>query len=184
MKHFCAKSWEIFSQTSKIRTLAAELLDKNLFKKILFFSTILSCFTLIAETYEEDGMWDWRIHKTLNYFEIATAVIFLIEAACKSIKQGFLFPNNSYLRSDWWNVLDFAILVNNLGTFMFPGLLSSFSILNILRIMRILRIITHSERMKIILKALIGSFGAIVGVVTIMAAVNIIFTILGVNLMG
>lgn len=120
----------------------------------------------------------------MNYFEIATLAIFAAEAVFKSIRQGFIFPNNSYLRSNWWNVLDFCILVNNLGTFMFPWLLKSFSILNILRIFRILRIVSHSERMKIILKALVGSFSAILGVVTIIGGVNIIFTILGVNLMS
>jgi hypothetical protein len=59
-----------------------------------------------------------------------------------------------------------------------------FKILRMLRVLRPLRFISHSAAMKVIIRALFESVGAMINVTIVCAVVILMFGILGVNLFG
>ena len=60
----------------------------------------------------------YELQKIFNYFDVCLNYIFLIEFLIKSIAQGFLLDQGSYLR-DNWNKLDFFIVSTSLFNMYF-----------------------------------------------------------------
>lgn len=97
---------------------------------------------------------------------------------------GFVLPKKSYLRNSW-NQIDFIIVIFALvGLFLSNNALDILKVFRVLRTLRPLRLISHNRGMKLVVNALVGSFGAIVGVVVVIGMIWIMWSIVGVNLIG
>jgi len=116
-----------------------------------------------------------------NYIDYVFTVVFFVECVIKVISMGLILDNGSYLR-DYWNILDFFIVVSSvidvgLTTIEIPFI----KVLRLLRTLRPLRFITHNDGLKMIVIALIESVGPIANVLIVVVLVWLIFAILGVN---
>ena len=79
----------------------------------------------------------------LYNIDVATTVIFCIEATAKIIAFGFVMNKKfSYLRNSW-NALDFVIIIFSIISL--TPLSSSFKIFKIFRVVRGLRLVSKNE---------------------------------------
>lgn len=128
------------------------------------------------------------IHQQMyNYSEMLDLifnVIFQIEFLIKSITMGFIIDKNCYF-SDSWNKLDFIIVLASVNEMIFQGNdIAVLKILRMLRILRPLRFISHNKNLKIIVNSLIGSMTGIMNVGIVIFLIFIMYSILGVFLIG
>ena len=83
----------------------------------------------------------------LKYFLLSS---FILEAIFKIIAFGMWFESDTYL-AEHWNKLDFAIVLSNVCTLIWPVLgLDWTMVLRVLRVLRILRNDNSNVNMKIL----------------------------------
>jgi hypothetical protein len=117
-----------------------------------------------------------------KWVDLFFTVSFTCEMCIKIISLGFIMDNGSYLRESW-NQLDFFIVCTSLLDLMLTGKKIGFiKVIRILRVLRPLRFISHNKGMKMIVTALLDSWGALFNVIGVIAVVFLIFAILAVNL--
>jgi hypothetical protein len=146
----------------------------------------------------------------LFIFNVIVTALFCVEMVLKVISQGLFMSRGSYLR-DWWNVLDFAIVVMSIISltvsstrfikyisishisFSLPKhfhpdsllcCMCNYSGLRALRALRPLRLVITFQSTRIVLGAIINSLRAIVGVVIFGFILFNIFAIVGVQFFG
>lgn len=175
----CKYSFYIFSKKNPFRILCRIIITHKLFEAVIL--TLISCaaLTLAIETYyiinpvpEATTAFYW-----INIF---LTIVFSIECLMKSICYGFLFEPKSYLR-DHWNQLDFFIVVVSildlsLSYFNIPMI----KVLRLLRVFRSLRFVTHNANMKVLVAALLRSFGPLCSTLVMVMVIWLIFSIVGV----
>lgn len=80
---------------------------------------------------------------------IAFSLIFLIELLLKVIAMGFVVHKYSYMR-DWWNVLDFIIVVTSFLEF-FSFNQDGFTLMRMLRLLKPLRSIKALKKLRFLI---------------------------------
>ena len=128
--------------------------------------------------------------KLFNIFDYIFTWLFFLEFFLKIIAYGFFYDKNSYLR-DSWNQLDFVIVVFSMIEF-FQDILNPqdgeglifIKILRLMRVLRPLRFISRNQNMKLVVIALLESFGGIANVVVVIALCMLMLSILGINIVG
>lgn len=93
---------------------------------------------------------------------------------------GFLFNEKAYLR-DWWNLLDFVIVVTSLLP-LFIDISFSVNSLRAIRVLRPLKTITKIKALKMIVSTLFYSFSLVMDSLYILLFVMIVFSIAGTQL--
>ena len=119
-----------------------------------------------------------QISTVLNTFFI---VCFTLEAAMKIVAYGLILDSGTYLR-DPWNIMDFTIVVASIIDLSMSEIdIPMIRILRLLRTFRPLRFLTHNVHMKIIVKALFKSLGALCNTMILILMMFIMFSIVGVS---
>jgi len=122
------------------------------------------------------------VAKVSYWFDLFFTVMFTCEMVTKILTMGFIMDNGSYLRESW-NQLDFFIVCTSLLDLMLTGKKIGFiKVIRILRILRPLRFISHNKAMKMIVTALLDSWGSMFNVMIVIMIVWLMFAILAVNL--
>ena len=174
--YFFDKSWEL-------RKYAYRIEKSTNFERVIMGLIIFSSLKLIADTYNignTDPTWVTTT-KTIDWvFNIS----FTLELIIKTISEGFLIDNGSYLRESW-NQLDGFIVFTSWIDQIFEGVdLPIIKIFRLLRTLRPLRFISHNPNMKAIVTALLESVGSIFNVAIVVLVVWLMFGILAVNMFG
>lgn len=111
------------------------------------------------------------------------AWIFIVEFALKVVAQGFVIHKKSYLR-DWWNKLDFLIVVVSIAEF--SGSQdeeeSRLTLIRLLRLLKPLRSIKALKTLRFLIQSLLASLAGLLNVFLFLGFVLSIFAVLGVNL--
>ena len=86
--------------------------DSVILLVIVLNSISMACtdYTHVNEKYEPTST-DSNMNAFVENMEILFLVVFLVECILKIITYGFFIHQNSYLRRDGWNVLDFVVVV-------------------------------------------------------------------------
>ena len=173
----CKKSFGLFSKANKFRIFCIKLSNSNRFEGLILFIITLSSIKLVVDTYLTST-------DVSTYIDICITLAFAIESMIKSISLGFFMSKGSYLR-DWWNVIDFLIVVISIIDFSVSSIsIKYIKVFRLLRTLRPLRFISHNLSMKVIVKALLESIVAIINVVIVCMIIWLMFAILGVSLFG
>ena len=137
------------------------------------------CKLAIEHPLDEPGS---RKIQILDYLDIATTIIFSVEAALKIISYGFVANGmKSYLRN-LWNTMDFGIVIVSIVSLSVRSQsLKSLKVFRLLKVLRPLRMIARNEGLKIALQALIMAVPNIASVTVISLLFFLIFGIIGVN---
>jgi voltage-dependent calcium channel L type alpha-1D len=79
---------------------------------VIVVNAVLLGFSDFIHSDDDNTLLDdsWQNRMLLQSEPVFTAV-FAMEAALKIVAMGFAFEANTYLR-DWWNVLDFLIMIS------------------------------------------------------------------------
>lgn len=117
----------------------------------------------------------------LRIINICFVSVFAAESVFKIIIYGFFFDKGSYLR-DTWNVLDFFIAIIGVmdASLSFVNI-PMIRVLRLLRTLRPLRFMSHNKNMRILVKAVFKSMGALFNTLILILIVYIMFSIVGVN---
>jgi hypothetical protein len=122
-----------------------------------------------------------KITNILWYFDIVFTVIFIFEAVIKIITYGFLFNGEeSYLRN-YWNFIDFCIVITSILSASSTIDLSILKVFRMARILRPLRLISKNKGLQLSIEALIMAIPSILNVLLITVLFFLIFMIIGVN---
>ena len=175
----CKYSFYVFSKKNIVRSICWTIITHKLFETLILMLISCAALKLAIETY-------YIIHpneeatSVFYWIDIFFTITFSIEFLMKSISYGFIFDPESYLR-DHWNQLDFFIVVISildlsLSYFNIPMI----KVLRLLRVFRSLRFVTHNANMKILVAALLRSFGPLCSTLVMVVVVWLMFSIVGV----
>jgi hypothetical protein len=113
---------------------------------MLIFFIILSSIHLAIDNPLKDP--NGKLDSILWYFNIVFTVIFFFEAVIKIITYGFLFNGkDSYLRN-YWNIIDFCIVITSIlstSSTIDSPILRVLKVFRMARILRPLRLISKNK---------------------------------------
>jgi Ion transport protein len=117
--------------------------------------------------------------RSLFWIDVATTIVFIMEAVMKNVAFGFLFNGKwSYMRQNW-NVVDFLIIIFSLLSL--TPLSDNLKTFKIFRVLRLLRLITRNEELKVAVRALFLAIPNVANVTIIMILFFLIFGIIAVS---
>lgn len=93
---------------------------------------------------------------------------------------GFILNKDSYIRN-YWNVLDFIIVVTSIQT-MFFGISFSVNSIRAIRVLRPLRTITKIKALKMIVRTLFAAIPLVFDSIIMLTTALFVFAILGTQL--
>lgn len=122
-------------------------------------------------------------NSTIEKFNLFFLYTYTIECVLKIIGFGLIVDHKSYLR-DWWNILDFTIVITSWVDIYGKSSinLTSLRVIRILRVMRILRGVSSVEGMRIIIKSLFMAFRPLTNSLIVLVVFVSIFAIVGLQL--
>eukprot|EP01065_Artemidia_motanka_P018310 TRINITY_DN2162_c0_g1_i2.p1 TRINITY_DN2162_c0_g1~~TRINITY_DN2162_c0_g1_i2.p1 ORF type:complete len:1885 (+),score=667.97 TRINITY_DN2162_c0_g1_i2:215-5869(+) len=116
------------------------------------------------------------------WLDLFFTIAFTVEMTIKIIALGFVSHRKSYLRSAW-NVLDFIIVLSSWTDHVpVPFTASQVRVLRLLRVLRPLRTMSRVAGLRTLMAALFGAMPEILDNIVLLAFLNLIFAILGVQL--
>lgn len=118
---FSLKSLFCMGQDSAARYFFVRVIVNKWFDRFVTLCIILNSIMLASKEYNNnyDKGYESPRNAVLEQLDLVFSAIFLVECVCKIIAMGFVVSKKSYLR-DWWNVLDFFIVLVSVVSF-FPG---------------------------------------------------------------
>ena len=160
---------------------------ENRYTTIFFAGVILlSCIELsLADPFMAP---DTTQAKTLFIIDFIVTVVFCIEMLLIAYAYGFVLGKNTYLRRDWWNVIDFSLVVISVigvvdeyvDDYSFPVL----RILKVLRSLRPLRLARKSPGMKLVLSCIGRSIAPLRNISVISVVLFAMYAVIGVFFFG
>jgi len=141
---------------------------------------ILLNSVMLAMTDYSDRDNQGKLNQVINDADYVFTGIFIVEMLVKIMAMGLIFHKNAYLR-DYWNWLDFIVVV--IGLFNFLPVSDSNSGLKSLRVFRVLRplrSINNVPPLRRLVGSLIKSLPSLGNVVVFLGFVFVLFGIFGV----
>jgi hypothetical protein len=127
------ESLYIFTKAHKLRLLSLYIVEWFLFEKFIMLSIFLNSIVLALHDYSDLDN-SSKHNKVLTFIGDVFTIIFIVESVLKIVSFGFVLHRNAYLR-DWWNIIDFTIVVTGTIELMDTANIN----LKSLRILRVLR---------------------------------------------
>jgi len=176
----CAYSLYLFSKENQFRIICWKVVTSWYFECVILILIGFSSLLLTMNTYflESPDPTFTEYSDAINTFFITC---FSLEAVIKILAYGFVLAEGTYLQ-DYWNMLDFFIVCASAVDFFVTSIdIPMIRILRLLRTLRPLRFLSHNQHMKIIVKALFRSFGALCNTMILILVVFLMFSIVGVS---
>ena len=172
----------IFSPSNQIRRACHSVMTTAAFDRIIILAILISsiCLALDSPRLDESS----ALAHTLRVSDVFFTAVFVLEMAVKVVAMGFAcMPEESYL-SNPWNRADFIIVCISVLVLLAETLpqLRPLKVLRVLRVLRPLRLISRNAGMKLIITSLFKALPNVVNVLGVVLALQVVFTILGMQL--
>ena len=151
-----------------VSELCRRIISSSAFESFIILVILANVGVIIAEDPNEPEPVFATLERVFLY-------LYTTEAAMKIWGLGFVWNQGAYLR-DWWNVLDFVIVVSAWAEFIVQEGVN-LSSLRTLRLLRPLRSISSIKGLKVLLLALIASIRSMVMFLVVMLFFLLIFAI-------
>jgi len=181
-------SFYVMSRQSRFRGFFVRLVNNRWFERsVLTMILFNSVFFAMADYSQIDSGGNIIAGTSIrNAILIQTNTFFTLFFACemtsKIIAMGFTGKHGAYL-SDWWNILDFLVVVSSV-LIMIDDTLPSISSLRLIRILRPLRSLTMLPGLRDIVKSIFASLPELGGVFSLMGFIFLVFAIAGMEMFG
>lgn len=152
----------------RLKNKIKKIVENSLFQNFILVVIILNAVLLGVMTYPALTS---RFNFAFNLISNICIGIFTVEIALKLFCYGRKFFQNG------WNNFDFIIVLISLVPT--AGAFSSFRVFRILRALRALRLITHLERLRVIVQAIIDSIPNVAWASGLLLVIFYIFSIMG-----
>jgi len=177
----CNYSLYIFSKSNCFRRACWKLVTSTYFEGFIIVMIALSSILLAVGTFYLKNP-NAEVEKIINIINLVFVICFDLEALVKIIAYGLIFNATSYLK-DFWNILDFAVAVASSADVIVVGIdIPMVMVLRLLRTFRPLRFLSHNKDMKLLVKTLFKSMGAICNTIILILIILVVFSIVGVSL--
>ena len=157
---------------------AVLLVKSRYFDRFILMLIIVNCMFLTMDS-KALGFESSSVGKVVALSENVFTGAYVLEMMVKIVAMGFWWDKGSYL-SDWWNRMDFTVVVLGLLAYL-PGV-GNFSGMRTVRVLRPLRTITGVSGMRALVKALLQSLPLLFDVLVLVSFLFFIFGIIGVQL--
>ncbi|OMJ71655.1 hypothetical protein SteCoe_30075 [Stentor coeruleus] len=179
---FQGKSYFIFSENNAFRKLCIIIYTSKHFEVFILILISITSLKLAFDTYLINS--SAKVQDVSAKIDMAFTSMYLGEFIIKSVSLGLVLGKKSYLH-DYWNYIDFAIVVASIIDFSISSInISQIKIVRLLRTLRPLRYISHNLSMKIVVTALLESLIAIMNVAVVLVIIWLMFAILAISLFG
>lgn len=171
---FTSREYSLFllSPSNAFRIMMARTVASKAFERVIFSFILASCAVLAVKNTDDNDM--------LYAFNLCITIIFVVEALMKITALGFILHPTSYLRADWFNVLDFTIVIIDVSFFWATDI-TYIKVIRILRVLRSLRLISSLKGMRITITSIFRAIPGILNVVVMLALFMLLFGLLGVQ---
>ncbi|PAA80300.1 hypothetical protein BOX15_Mlig002274g1 [Macrostomum lignano] len=171
------------SINNPIRKLIIKLVDRKPFEIIILLTIFANCVALAAtKPYPELDSNDANLF--LEKLELVFTGIFTLECCLKIIAQGFVMDPNAYLRN-FWNVLDFIIVVMGLFSIALQSLLPKsldIKALRAFRVLRPLRLVSGLPSLQVVLNSIMRAMLPLLHIALLVIFVILIYAIIGLEM--
>ena len=176
------KSLCLFSDDGTIRKWMIKIEESEKFKYGILGLILISSLTLSQENPLVDP--DSTFKFVLTVLDAIMTSCFLLEIVIKVIAHGALFNGPKSFLRDFWNCLDFFIVVISIISLVASDIeLQIFKILRMGKLIRPLRVLSRNEGLKISIQALVVSIPAMMRLMMIVMLFFVIFAVMGINLL-
>ena len=175
------RSWFIFGPENPFRSCCVSVVSAALFEYFILFLIMISSVMIAYEG--PQGSLDLDVFSVFQIVDKILLCIFWLEFFIRTVANGFVFTQDSYI-SDHWNKLDFAVILMGTLGYVFSDLEDIASLFRLGRLLRPLRLLNKIEGMKVILAAIIQSIPSLFGVCVLGFVFYTMFAILAVTLFG
>ena len=182
----------LFARTHPLRRFCTAVGCAPAFELLITLAILASSVCLALDVPRLDRASD--LARCLARFDVYFTLLFCAAMLVKIVSLGFVSGEGAYLASAW-NRLDFAIVASSLVVLVTDAVaatlvygsssspqLQALRYLKILRVLRPLRIISRNAGMKLILTSLFKAMPAVSNVFGVVLALQLVFTILGLQL--
>ena len=172
------RSLFVLSLSNPLRMGAVMLVKSRYFDRFILMLIIVNCMFLTMDS-KALGFESSSVGKVVALSENVFTGAYVLEMMVKIVAMGFWWDKGSYL-SDWWNRMDFTVVVLGLLAYL-PGV-GNFSGMRTVRVLRPLRTITGVSGMRALVKTLLQSLPLLFDVLVLVSFLFFIFGIIGVQL--
>uniref|UniRef100_A0A1I8GVU8 Voltage-dependent L-type calcium channel subunit alpha n=1 Tax=Macrostomum lignano TaxID=282301 RepID=A0A1I8GVU8_9PLAT len=172
------------SINNPVRKIIIRLVDWKPFEVIILLTIFANCVALAATTpYPESDSND--VNAFLEKLELVFTGIFTAECCLKIIAQGFVMDQNAYLRN-FWNVLDFVIVVIGLISILLQRVVSPNTLdikaLRAFRVLRPLRLVSGMPSLQVVLNSIMRAMLPLLHIALLVLFVILIYAIIGLEM--
>ena len=150
-------SLNCLSETNPFRAICHVITSHKRFDNLILFLIVVSTVALAFENPLSDP--ESTMLKILKQLDFYFTLIFIVESSLKIITRGLLFNGQSSYLRNFWNVMDFLIVISAVLDIAAGDAanLSFLKSIRILRIMRPLRLIARNKSLQVAIQSLVTS---------------------------
>lgn len=155
----------------------------NFFEIISLIVILMNCITYIMRQNQQGEYYAYL--STINKFENAFLVFYLIEMSLKMVAFGVILDKHSYFR-DGWNILDFFVILNLvlLNSNISSNIIKDYSLLRIIRLLRPLKALTRFSQLRAIINSLFAALPLLLDFLSILLFFFLIYAAIGLHIFG
>jgi hypothetical protein len=168
----------LFGPKNRIRLACAAITNHGHFEAFVMVAIFLSVVLLIIDTPGMDPDSDLALFIFVT--DWVNTCVFTAEALMRIVSTGFVGNQHAYLR-DWWNDLDFLIVIFSWMDKVFSGI-AWVKAFRALRSLRPLRVVSRNESLMVVIQSIVRSIPGVMNVFVVSSVFFLSFGILGVNL--
>ena len=169
---------ELFKTSQRIKLAVQEMSGYVVYSQIFeWFVLLIIVINVILLAVDSPNYPDSKVSEELDVFFIA---VYTIECALKIMANGLVLGENAYLR-DWWNFIDFTIVVTSWVGFSGNSSMNLKS-LRTLRVLRPLRGVSSVQGVRVLILSLYLSLKPLINAIVVLFVIISIFAILGLQL--
>uniref|UniRef100_A0A5K3EI23 Voltage-dependent L-type calcium channel subunit alpha n=1 Tax=Mesocestoides corti TaxID=53468 RepID=A0A5K3EI23_MESCO len=174
------RSLFLLSKRNPIRRYCLMIVDAKPFEFFILATILANCIALAINHPYPMGDYN-ATNVALEKTELAFLIIFTIEAVLKIIAYGFVLHPDAYLRN-FWNVLDFSIVVIGLGSKCLENTKLDVKSLRAFRVLRPLRLVSGLPSLQVVLNSIVTAMVPLFHIFLLVIFLITVYAIIGLEL--
>ena len=167
----------ILGDSSPFRKVLEKIIKSKTFSRVMIVLIAASSVFMAIENPLE--LPSSHLNQTLFYCDMAVTILFLVEMFIKVLLYGLLFNGDSSYLRQYWNILDFIIVMSSLVSLCIYNEEESarMKVFILIRVFRPLRLIGRNKGLKLALQTMLMAIPQILNVLMVSLIFYLIFGI-------
>ncbi|KAH8854344.1 Muscle calcium channel subunit alpha-1 [Schistosoma japonicum] len=170
----------LMTKKNPLRRVCICIVDARPFEYFILATILCNCLAL-AFNHPYPGEDSNAVNQVLEKIELAFVIIFTTESALKIVAYGLVLHQDAYLRN-FWNVLDFSIVLIGLSSKALENMNIDVKALRAFRVLRPLRLLSGLPSLQVVLNSIITAMVPLLHIALLVVFVIIVYAIVGLEL--